>query len=622
MIHVKNYSILKASKTLIFLMGCCFVTPSWADFDSGAGIRVHFDGTSWGYTPNTYTGADPTGSQNNTFENGLEVSGQWANISNWDTGVYTNNISGGLNVINGILGMYSYSSSSGTLENQIDTLNLSGGEVIVGGGYCTTNVSGAVNWSGGTLTLVHNHGSFGDTTFGSLDITGSVVLNITDGSNCSLDPFVNNGTFKLFTVTGNVSGATADNITVETNMSFAEVVSSVNSGNEVVYRLGDTFYVGLAPTSTTLEEGTSGSLVDFTSSLQKSDVAGAGSASTFAPSVPSPQTLAGMRLKLREAMRQNPNKPWENFVYALSENNAGPQVLKFKGDYRLWASPYSIYTRNTGSAGVGTGFTEKDYGMLVGASRYIGSLQASVSGVVGFGLINQQMAVKANNKTDGKQFLLGLTANKKIFEAYEWISSLYGVTTTRHQKRQGDPDGASGQRHYMAKSDYRTYLLSLQNELGRVFKLQDNWSFRPLVGLQVAANRRTAFSEMLYSIQGNIDPTVYAQKYRAKTNYTGEAYTGMGVRKKWDDDKYEGKVTCSYEVGQKSGNGKARTDVAAGNQSLSISSNTPGRFTQYINVYGSLLSKQSNWKFIPSATVTLQRGQRSLTSSMKAEYRF
>lgn len=247
----------------------------------------------------------------------------------------------------------------------------------------------------------------------------------------------------------------------------------------------------------------------------------------------------------------------------------------------------------------------------MGASRFIHGWKTGLSVVLGFGSIQQQMAAKAGSRSQGKQFLAGITANRKIFHHYEWISSLYGVMTKRNQQRQGNP---SPTQSYLAVSGFKSYLLSLQNELGRVFKLPQGFSLRPAVGVQMGLTHREAFQER--------NAGTFAQSYKAKTGKSGEVYTGLGLRKKWEGERFEGKITTSYDIGQKSGNGKTRTDVSAGNQTLSVSSNTPGRLTQYLNVYGSLLDKQSNWKMIPSVTLTLQRGQRSTTASLKFERRF
>lgn len=598
-------------------------------YQEGSG-RIHntVDGDT-----NVYGILDMSGTNQNTFNGSMTIHSKgFANFNYCDSNYFdklvevkgradfissSNTFNDDLNIDGGAAFMYN--GDGWSRRNTLGNVNVTnGGEWQLGGSGSKTN-AGDVTVDDGTLTFGHANGSWGDTTFSNLTAGGGglniQLFSYDDGNPYTLETLPTGKTC-LTKITNDFNNP--ENVTVvNVRIPFGEIAGVVYDDGKGSDPKGIYVDTGLAET---VGEGTTdGTLGDFMGNSSNIARQAASEMKTFAASSPSPQAMARMRMSLKDAMRKNPNNPWENLVAAMSESGHEPQVLKFKGDYRVWTMPYNIYTRNTGSAGAGTGFTEKNYGMLLGASHFVKSMQVNVSGVFGFGLINQQMAARSGSKTKGKQFTLGLMTNKKIFTDYEWISSAYYINTLRDQSRQGNP---SATQSYIAKSSYRTSLLSWQNELGRVFKLQDNWSVRPLVGLQMAATRRPAFKETLTQQVGNVPDTTFAQRYKAKTSITGEAYTGMGVRKKWDDDRYEGKITCSYEIGQKSGNGRARTDVAAGNQSLSVSSNTPGRFTQYINVYGSLLDKQSNWKFMPSATVTLQRGQRSLTTSLRMEYRF
>jgi hypothetical protein len=104
----------------------------------------------------------------------------------------------------------------------------------------------------------------------------------------------------------------------------------------------------------------------------------------------------------------------------------------------------------------------------------------------------------------------------------------------------------------------------------------------------------------------------------------GEIYGGMGIRKQWNSDQYEGKLTLKYEIGQKSGNGKSSSTVYsdATPQGMNSTGNKPGKFTHYINLYGSLLDMKHNIKLVPGVSVTLQKGQNSVAGTIKIEHRF
>ncbi|MES2252159.1 MAG: autotransporter domain-containing protein [Pseudomonadota bacterium] len=169
---------------------------------------------------------------------------------------------------------------------------------------------------------------------------------------------------------------------------------------------------------------------------------------------------------------------------------------------------------------------------------------------------------------------------------------------------------------YIAYSRYNTYSVAFKNELGPIFKLSNGYSIKPDVGLQLNGSKQTKLNEQ--------NAGIYAQNYKASTAQDGEIYGGIGVRKQWKGETYEGKITLKYEVGQKSGNGKSSTTIytAIMPSGVSSTSTKPGLFAHYINLYGSLLNMESNWKFVPGVTVTLQKGQRSVSGTLKFEHRF
>jgi hypothetical protein len=105
---------------------------------------------------------------------------------------------------------------------------------------------------------------------------------------------------------------------------------------------------------------------------------------------------------------------------------------------------------------------------------------------------------------------------------------------------------------------------------------------------------------------------------------SGELFTGIGFRKKWTNENYEGKITLAYEVGQKSGNGKSKSTIygSFAPNGINTSSNTAGKTTQYLHLYGSILDLKNNFKFIPSVNASIQKRQKSISVSLKLEYRF
>jgi len=91
------------------------------------------------------------------------------------------------------------------------------------------------------------------------------------------------------------------------------------------------------------------------------------------------------------------------------------------------------------------------------------------------------------------------------------------------------------------------------------------------------------------------------------------------------ENAVESKMTAVYEVGYKSGNGRSTSSfssVAQPNAEAVIRGKGAGRVTHYLNLYGSVLNKENNWKVAPGVTAALQAKQRSLTTTLKVEYRF
>ena len=118
--------------------------------------------------------------------------------------------------------------------------------------------------------------------------------------------------------------------------------------------------------------------------------------------------------------------------------------------------------------------------------------------------------------------------------------------------------------------------------------------------------------------------THFAQKFKTHISRGGEVFTGLGVRKKWTGDAFDGALTGIYEVGMKSGNGKTRVQaatVARPNAVINLSGETPGKVTHYLSLLGAVEQKNS-WKVIPSVTGTFQNNQNSFMFALKVEKTF
>ncbi|MDP2193105.1 MAG: hypothetical protein Q8K36_01055, partial [Alphaproteobacteria bacterium] len=73
------------------------------------------------------------------------------------------------------------------------------------------------------------------------------------------------------------------------------------------------------------------------------------------------------------------------------------------------------------------------------------------------------------------------------------------------------------------------------------------------------------------------------------------------------------------------GNGRQRTEfssAASPNTFAVIHQKTAGRVTHYVNIYGSVLDKASNWKVVPGITAAFKAKQTSFTATLKLESRF
>jgi hypothetical protein len=489
------------------------------------------------------------------------------------------------------------------------TLTINGGTIVLGG---SPFMADKLIWNGGEIQInITDPGtnSFTDVTFPSSSTATLTLTNDYSGDKATISDV--STTFTLFTASGTISG-NPSNVLLNNNSPFHEIAqtgitqATVGTDGTVTLPSSSTaLTVTLTPTDI-IDDDIDSTIVDVAGdlvrNLQGNDTA---LAVGFTSNTYSRQQTTN---KMKRAFIEHRESPFEAAINAFSQAQT-PLVGKFKGDWRVWVSPYVIHTRNTVSPS--SGFTANNYGILVGCGHYFSSIGTSISASIGVGLTKSKKDTKANSKSKSTNLILGLTATK-IFQGTEVISSLYTIVTKNAQTRQHDP---SPSQHYTATAHYYSGMLSWDNEIGRVFKFQNNFSIRPNIGLQLVNTYRQAFRE-------ENDPL--RQIYHRRVRFYGEVYAGVGFRQKWDGLRYEGKITLSYEIGRVSGKGKSSITVYADSvpQGVNFSGKTPGRTVHYFTLYGSVLDKECHWKIKPGLTYTLQTGQHSLSGTINLEYRW
>jgi hypothetical protein len=542
----------------------------------------------------------------NTITGGLFVSGDGTSTLDYAT----NTITGGLSVTGG--GRVTFQNEDQQNKaTTIDTVTLNAqpnyvinnytGAIYLGGAASQTTI-GTFNWHQGALKFSGGN-SFGTTHIGTLNLVdgGDKVIHVVySGQNQNTVPL-----FTIGTLTGDPSS-----ITVQNSSPFTEVVRTSNSGSNGVSIESGKVIINLVPTATTPqvsnEVETSGAM-DVLTTMQSMTTE---MSSQFAPTS---YDIQAARRRMVKAIRENPKDPYEAMVTALSQED-GAKIFKFKGDYRVWAAPYSTYVKNTGAGGYKDGYTEKYYGLVMGVSHFFKSLNANITTMMGFGASKTQMERSANSHTNGKSMMMGVAVRKPFFDKlFELESNLSTMLIKKQQLRQGNP---SPSQSYIAVSDYNTYALAWRNEFGHVFRLQDGYSLRPALGLQINGQKRTKIEER--------NAGVFGQRYRPQITKDGEAYGGLGLRKVWRSEDLEGKVTFKYEMGRKSGNGKSRTTIYSDTvpNGITSSSSRGSNVTHYLSMYGSLLHTKNHWKVVPGVMTSLTKGQKSITGSIKFEYRW
>jgi hypothetical protein len=459
--------------------------------------------------------------------------------------------------------------------------------------------------------VLYAHGGFGATHIDTLTITPNTNPVLDVYINGSLNAQTNYTLLTCGAINGDASTITLSNYSSLTEIKNVNLSSGAPGSG--ITALGNTVTVTAAPTATYQESTAQGTLTDFAAGVMGniSNLSKAMSmeyrARAAAPRRASPLKIA-RRVGLMPGQRVDTT---EQTFLTLAQDNTTPVVSD--GDtYRVWMSPYHTHTHNRGT-GYKSGFTERFYGLMAGVSQNLSRDRGTVGLFMGAGLSRMQMQRHEQNRSKGKQVMLGGTYSQKFWGEGLVSTLLNAVVTDSNTQRLGQPTPTAS---YLATSRSRAYGLSSVTDVSYLFRLQNNYSLRHNVGLDFGLTRRAGFKERA--------PDAYAQKYKSKFNKQGELYTGIGGRKKWKTEDVEAKFTLLYEIGAKSGNDRASDKVYVRDapSGVSLSSPSTGRMTHYINGYGSLLHFDSGVKLIAGVTASLSKRQESYLYTLKAEYRF
>ncbi|MES2252418.1 MAG: hypothetical protein V4482_01875 [Pseudomonadota bacterium] len=595
------------------------ITPALTVNNGYAGFSNHGAGT----VTNTITGGvnisnggyadfsnSGTGTVTSTITGGINLSNGYADFGNYSNGTATNTITGGITADNSYVYMY----KGNTIINNIDTMTLNNSIFYIGGGSNSRTHIDNLNWNSGTLRFYFADGSFGNTTIDTLNIgNGPLIITMRtyNGNYSYTNPSDLHTEQTLFTV-GTVTGDPS-NITLNNNNPFHEVIATSGAPNGITVSPNGQVTVTLIPTATSATTNHIDALSaasDLLPSLQNTT---SQMTNDFAPSA---YKVAKARANMTKIMRENQRDSLESLITALAKEDTGT-ITKIRGDFRVFAAPYVTQIRNNGMGGYMAGYSEKYYGMLVGGSHYFKASGVNLLGMIGFGASKTQQDRSVNSNTNGKNLMLGLDVRKTFVDAWnigwDFESNLSGIAVKNVQQRQGNP---SPSQSYIAVSRYNTYAAAFKNEIGPIFILPHGFSIKPDIGLQVNQSKQTKIQEQ--------NAGIFAQNYKETIARNGEIYGGVGVRKQWKADGFEGKITLKYEVGEKSGNGKSTSTIYTETTPGGVNSTgtKPGKTTHYINLYGSMLDMKSNWKCVPGMTVTLQKGQKSISGTIKFERRF
>jgi autotransporter-associated beta strand protein len=415
---------------------------------------------------------DVTGSVIGLQQDATTATPRTLTLNNTAPMTINSNITGSGNlVINGtssvtLTGANTYTGSttvnSGTLNiqssNNLGTVVLNGGTLGLGGGGTTTNIN-TLDWNGGNIEVLYSGGSFGNTHINNLNVTAPAIVTLSDmndgGDLASISSSQTLFTFDNFT--GDPS-----QITLINNNSLIEVTGEAGTSGITFNGNNATINVASAASAhNPVDVEIIQSPIDIPMTIATAEIA-----YQFAPT-PYQKAEAGARIQ-KALQQQRGGDSYENLLTALSEGGDMTKFVKVKGKYRIFAAPYTTVTRNNGNGNLLNGSSSKYYGMIMGLTHYVKSIDTNFFFTLVAGASKTQKNRSVNSYTNSKNATLGVNARKTFIKHLDCDSGINLTVVKSNQWRQGNPTPSTG---YIAKSNFNTYSASWRNETGYIFGL-------------------------------------------------------------------------------------------------------------------------------------------------------
>ncbi|MES2253372.1 MAG: hypothetical protein V4482_06820, partial [Pseudomonadota bacterium] len=384
--------------------------------------------------------ANGSGASANTITGGITVSGTAdADFSNSGSGISTNTITGGITLNDTATANFS-NTGGGASTNTIDALTLNASSTFSLGGSGSTTTIDTLNWNGGTVKFVCSNCSFGTTTINTLNL-GSAPLTIDlydSGEGGDLQLADLSGAQTLFTVTGEITGDPS-NIQLINTSPFTEIIANGTSNGVTVSPDGKVT-ITFVPTATAASQSNAIEALNAAGDiLQGLQTTVTNSENAFAPTRYQQMKI---NANIARSMKENCKDSHEALITALAQENSG-SVVKIRGDWRVFATPFVTEIRNKGLGGYMAGFKEKYYGMLMGGSHYFKKSGINLLAMIGFGASKTQQDRSVGSYSNGKNVMLGLDVRKTFVDYlnvdWDFESNLSGIVVKNTQQRQGNP---------------------------------------------------------------------------------------------------------------------------------------------------------------------------------------
>ncbi|MDP2193834.1 MAG: autotransporter outer membrane beta-barrel domain-containing protein, partial [Alphaproteobacteria bacterium] len=434
--------------------------------------------------------------------------------------------SGLLYSINGL------SDSTGTVTTTARNITLVGsnfddvanyGTLFLGGPGTQTTVTDTITLNGGEIAFFHRGNQFGTHQTQTLHVQKASRITITNAT--STTPHEKRSFIKLATddfgdtpitlLTYNTLVGDPNNIELY-NTDFTTEVQATSDAPHGFRLQNNSLTVTLAPVAVEEQSNNTGTLIDAINVISQVQSAVSKAEMNFQPTTHSKnQHHRAINQILR--MRGTAQEKLDHMMDYLSQNPDSLQFQKFKGNYRLWFTPYFHSINNTGTRSAHTGYNEHYYGFLMGASQQFKECDLSIRATLGGGFSKLKSRVNALNGSKGKHVIAGLTGVYSYIRGGEISTSIMGMYNIKDNQRLSRPDP---NQRYLAQSRTHSLALNVMGEINYVFRLSNLFSVRPNVGLHLNWARSNAHQERNLPLQ-------YAQRYEKDISRGGEVYTGV-----------------------------------------------------------------------------------------------